>query len=177
MCLYMHKIVTFTLNSPPSAFSLKMWIFGHWVQCHDNCMLDPVLSLPPQGNLLSVPRFPYVLSPIGDTSVLLGVGSCRQAGLWCCLCLAGCLTGLFWRVGVFGVWGSKIPQAGEWYVLQGMCDLCLVCHAMGSGFPCGLSLCPLCWVTGPKLSIWGHTALAPIFWVCCHPGPPSSTPS
>lgn len=32
------------------------------------------------------------------------------------------------------------------------------------------------WVTGPKLWIWGHTALAPIFWECCHPGPRSSTP-
>lgn len=47
---------------------------------------------------------------------------------------------------------------------------------MGSEFPSRLSPFPLCWVIGPKLSIWGHTALAPMFWVCCYPGPPSSTP-
>lgn len=62
----------------------------------------------------------------------------------------------------------------EWYVLQGVCALCLVCHAMGSGFPCGLSPCLLCWVTGLKLCIWGHTTLALTFWEHCHPGTPST---
>lgn len=42
-------------------------------------MLDPVLSLPPQGDPLPVPRFPCVLSPRSDPpTLLLGVGSCPR---------------------------------------------------------------------------------------------------
>lgn len=51
-----------------------MWIFGHWVLCHDKCMLDPVLSLAPQGDPLSVPQFPCVLSPMGGHPCAAGDG-------------------------------------------------------------------------------------------------------
>lgn len=137
-----------------------------WIRC----------SLPPQGDSLPVPRFLCVLSPMSDPPRAAGSGQLPPG--WFMVLSLPCrvLAGLFWGVGVFGVWGSRTPHRLGSGAFCGACAPCVWCVT-----PWALSLPAVCLCVPPAGSldpnwIWGHINLAPIFWECCHPGPPSSAP-